>query len=168
MNRPEEELDVQPTDDGWQIVVPFPGIAPGDLTIAVGDTELHIETLDTKSSQASGFRYRLTLPGSCCVGRTRQVPGPAMILVFTEPRWPSVPPRVASSTGPTRGDVVGVDPLRHLRTRSATWAATKGGRILVGSMPSATCRPRQGDQDLAVGRVGRRILVSLMPPAASN
>jgi HSP20 family molecular chaperone IbpA len=91
VNRPEEELDVQPMDDGWQIVVPLPGITPDDLKIEVGDTELHIQTLDTSSSQASGFRYRLALPADVATEavRTTLVDGQ---LTVTLPRRTPLPP----------------------------------------------------------------------------
>jgi HSP20 family protein len=91
VNRPEEELDVQPTDDGWQIVVALPGIAADDLKIEFGDTELNIETSDTSSSQASGFRYRLTLPADVATEAVRTTLADGQLTV-TLPRRTPLPP----------------------------------------------------------------------------
>lgn len=91
MTRPEESLDVQPTDIGWRVVVPLPGIAARDLTVNVTETELSIETLVTGSSQADGFSYRLALPADVATEQvhTELVDG---TLIVTMPRREPLPP----------------------------------------------------------------------------
>jgi hypothetical protein len=77
----------------------MPGIAPDDLKIEVGDTELHIQTSNTNSSQASGFRYRLTLPADVATEavRTTLVDGQ---LTVTLPRRTPLPPRQTPRRSP--------------------------------------------------------------------
>ena len=119
MSRPEESLDVQPTDTGWQIVVPLPGISVDELSVDVSETELNIETLVTDSSQSGGFRYHLTLPADVATEAVRTRLADGMLIVILPRREPlppsppappetlSVPPTTPPPAPPSPPGVVG-------------------------------------------------------------
>ncbi len=68
-----EPVDMRPTDDGWEISVGLPGVAPEEVEVEVGDRELRIRArteaevnaetgVGFTGSQRRAFDYRVSLP----------------------------------------------------------------------------------------------------------
>jgi HSP20 family protein len=60
------DVDVEENDDGWEVEVRLPGVAPEEVAVDLADRELTIRSSksesDESSSRYAGFVYRFTVP----------------------------------------------------------------------------------------------------------
>jgi HSP20 family molecular chaperone IbpA len=59
------DIDVSPTDDGWLLVARLPGVAPDEVTVDIGDSDLAIHAAHSDRTPRGvdlDLSYRLALP----------------------------------------------------------------------------------------------------------
>ncbi|HEX6870327.1 MAG TPA: Hsp20 family protein [Micromonosporaceae bacterium] len=91
MNQPAEQLQVEPTADGWILAVHLPGVPADQVRVAAAGRELNINTgpTATQSDDSDGFSYRLMLPAEVDTDRVQAVLSDGILTV----RMPRVQPR---------------------------------------------------------------------------
>jgi HSP20 family protein len=58
-----DPVEVRPTDQGWEVVVPLPGVAPEKVAIEVARRELRVFVASEDGSTSAAFDRRVKLPG---------------------------------------------------------------------------------------------------------
>jgi HSP20 family protein len=60
------DVDIDENDDGWEVEVRLPGVAPEEVAVDMADRELTVRSTRSESdhtgSRYQGFVYRLTVP----------------------------------------------------------------------------------------------------------
>lgn len=111
MSEPAENLEIEPTLDGWILAVALPGVAEPDVTVRATERELHIEASRrvTDSDRDDDFSYRLVLPADVDSDRVHASMAGDVLTV----RMPRAERAAASSPTVTEEldvDIVGVEP----------------------------------------------------------
>jgi HSP20 family protein len=100
---------VEPSDQGWTVIVQLPGVAAEELRIGVDAQELRIDTV-TETSDSAGFHYKLALPAPVRTDAVDATMDHGLLTVYV-PRADGGRPVGTAASGQHGVGTVGVDEL---------------------------------------------------------